>query len=182
MRKLRCDLFQPWISASHRRPQERSAASHVEYRSFKKGKQGRRKRAFPSPVRHINLYTALRNQTKEDTPKRTPRSSTSRRIAFLSKRSRLCADGDETEGWKLCFILIRVWALVMYSRQGARSASRLRERARRQKQTHQPGKRNDRESKSKVVGTDRYQTAIAHFYSRELVNGFVPLFPVRQRF
>jgi len=55
------------ISTPHHRPRERSAASSVEYRPFKKGNAAERKRALsllPYGVR-INLYVALRNQAKE---------------------------------------------------------------------------------------------------------------------
>lgn len=112
-RKLRCDLFQPWISAPHRRPRERSAASRVEYRLFKKGNAAERTRAFPSSHTAHQFIRSVEKSSEGSHPRRAS-------CRVLGKRPRLYADRDETEGWKLCFILIRVSARDVF-RRGARA-------------------------------------------------------------
>lgn len=69
-RKLRCDLFQPWISAPHRRPRERSAASRVEYRPFKKGNAAKRTRAFPSSHTAHQFIRSVEKSSEGSHPRR----------------------------------------------------------------------------------------------------------------
>lgn len=126
----------------------------------------------PPPIRRINLYAALRNQAKEATL--DARCSAPCRV--LGKRPRLYADRDETEGWKLCFILIRVWARDVF-RQGARARlDRENEKDGKYGHVGRKWQGDSRESKPKVVGGRiDIKPRLPFLLSRSDTRGFRPL-------